>query len=40
MERNRDVLDRAADRVMDLDSPAWGDERERAVFMESSSPSG
>lgn len=37
MERNRDVLDRAADRVMDLDSPAWGDERERAVFMESSS---
>lgn len=37
MTRKRNVLDRAAERVMDLDSPAYGDERERAVFMESSS---
>ncbi|WP_105030443.1 hypothetical protein [Arthrobacter ruber] len=31
------LLDRVAERIMDLDSPAYGDERERAVFMESSS---
>lgn len=37
MTRRRNVLDRMADRVMDLDSPAYGDERERAVMMESSS---
>lgn len=37
MTRRRNVLDRMAERVMDLDSPAYGDERERAVFMESSS---
>lgn len=37
MTRERNVLDRVADRIMDLDSPAYGDERERAVFMESSS---
>lgn len=35
--RHPSMLDRAADRVMDLDSAAWGDERERAVFTESSS---
>lgn len=32
----RTALDRVAERVMDLDSPAYGDERERAVVMESS----
>lgn len=37
MTRKRNVLDRVAERIMDLDSPAYGDERERAVFMESSS---
>lgn len=37
MTRRRTVLDRLSDRVMDLDSPAYGDERERAVFMEASS---
>ncbi|MCW2131596.1 hypothetical protein [Arthrobacter sp. VKM Ac-2550] len=37
MKRRRNVLDRVAEQVMDLDSPAYGDERERAVFMESSS---
>ena len=37
MTRRRNVLDRVAERVMDLDSPAYGDERERAVFMESNS---
>ncbi len=31
------MLDRVAERIMDLDSPAYGDERERAVFMEASS---
>lgn len=36
MKRRRNVLDRVAEQVMDLDSPAYGDERERAVFMESS----
>lgn len=36
MMRRRNVLDRMAERVMDLDSPAYGDERERAVFMEAS----
>lgn len=30
-------LDRLAGRLMDLDSPAYGDERERSVLMESSS---
>ncbi|WP_206515667.1 hypothetical protein [Georgenia faecalis] len=28
------ALDRAVARMMDLDSPTYGDERERAVFME------
>lgn len=28
------VLGRAADRLMDLDSPVYGDERERALVME------
>jgi hypothetical protein len=28
------VLGRAADRMMDLDSPVYGDERERALVME------
>jgi hypothetical protein len=37
MTRDKTALDRMADRVMDLDSRAYGDERERAVFMESSS---
>lgn len=37
MTRRRNVLDRLAERVMDLDSAAYGDERERAVFMESCS---
>lgn len=37
MTSKRTVLDRVADRVMDLESPAYGDERERAVFMEASS---
>jgi len=37
MRRRRTALDRMAERIMDLDSPAYGDERERAVFMESSS---
>lgn len=36
MMRRRNMLDRAAERVMDLDSPAYGDERERAMLMESS----
>lgn len=36
MKGKRHVLDRMADQVMDLDNPAYGDERERAVFMESS----
>lgn len=36
MSRRRNVLDRMADRVMDLESPAYGDERERSVVMESS----
>lgn len=31
------MFDRVAERIMDLDSPAYGDERERAVFMEASS---
>lgn len=35
MTRRRNVLDQLADRVMDLDSRAYGDERERAVFTES-----
>jgi len=37
MTQRRNLLDRITDRVMDLDSPAYGDERERAVVMESSS---
>ncbi|WP_228529086.1 hypothetical protein [Arthrobacter gandavensis] len=28
-------LDRAAEKIMDWESPAYGDERERSVFMES-----
>ena len=36
MTANRKFLDRFAERVMDLDSPAYGDERERAVSMEAS----
>lgn len=35
MTRRESRLDRMAERVMDLDSPAYGDERERALFMES-----
>ena len=35
MTRKPSRLDRAAERIMDLDSPAYGDERERSVFMES-----
>lgn len=35
MTRRPGKLDRAAERIMDLDSPAYGDERERSVFMES-----
>lgn len=35
MTRRPNTLDRLVERVMDLDSPAYGDERERAVFMES-----
>lgn len=31
---SRTVLDRMADRLMDLDGGAYGDERERAVLME------
>lgn len=34
MTNRESALDRAAAGVMDLDSPAYGDERERAVFME------
>lgn len=34
MNRTHGALGRAADRVMGLDSAAYGDERERAVFME------
>ena len=37
MTRRPSMLDRVAGRLMDLDSPAYGDERERAVFMEASS---
>ena len=37
MTRRPSMLDRVAGRMMDLDSPAYGDERERAVFMEASS---
>lgn len=37
MTRKPTMVDRAARRIMDLESPAYGDERERAVFMESSS---
>lgn len=37
MNQRNSVFDRWSDRVMDLDSPAYGDERERTVFMEASS---
>jgi len=33
--RSNGRVDRALDRMMALDSPVYGDERERAVFMES-----
>ena len=36
MAHLNNALDRMAGRMMDLKSPAYGDERERAVFMESS----
>ena len=36
MKRNNGVFDRAADRLMNLESPSYGDERERSVFMEAS----
>lgn len=35
MARDDTFLDRMSERVMDLESPAYGDERERAVIMES-----
>lgn len=35
MTRRTSRLDRAAEKIMDVDSPAYGDERERAVIMES-----
>ncbi|UNX53720.1 hypothetical protein MF406_12075 [Georgenia sp. TF02-10] len=34
MTRKDSRLEKAASRIMDLDSPAYGDERERAVSME------
>lgn len=34
MSRKQGALDRAADRMMGLESASYGDERERAVFME------
>lgn len=34
MTHGESALDRVASGVMDLESPAYGDERERAVFME------
>ena len=37
MNQRNSVFDRLTDRVMNLDSPAYGDERERTVFMEASS---
>lgn len=36
MSGRRGALDRLAERVMDLDSPAYGDEREKAVSLEAS----
>ena len=36
MKRKQGALDRAADRIMGVDSPAYGDERERAVVLEAS----
>lgn len=36
MNSKQTALDKAADRLMDLDSAAYGDERERSVFMEAS----
>ena len=35
MNQRNSVFDRLSDRVMNLDSPAYGDVRERTVFMES-----
>ncbi|WP_127127609.1 hypothetical protein [Georgenia sp. SYP-B2076] len=35
-KRDHGALDKAASRLMALDSPTYGDERERAVFMEAS----
>ena len=37
MNQRNSVFDRLSDRVMNLDSPAYGDERERTVYMEASS---
>ncbi|AVZ38449.1 MULTISPECIES: hypothetical protein [unclassified Dietzia] len=37
MTQRDSVFDRWSDRVMNLDSPVYGDERERTVFMEASS---
>ncbi|MDX2358939.1 hypothetical protein [Dietzia sp. PP-33] len=37
MTQRNGVFDRLSDRVMNLDSPAYGDERERTVSMEASS---
>ncbi|WP_051477048.1 hypothetical protein [Arthrobacter sp. Br18] len=34
MNQNRNVLDRAAERILQLDSASYGDERERAVYTE------
>jgi hypothetical protein len=36
MNRKQGALGRAAERLMDMDSPSYGDERERAVFTEAS----
>lgn len=36
MTTRKPLFDRFADSVMNLDSPSYGDERERAVFMEAS----
>lgn len=34
MNQNRNVLDRAAEKILQLDSASYGDERERAVYTE------
>ncbi|MPV36122.1 hypothetical protein [Georgenia subflava] len=36
MSRRQNALDRGVARLMSLDSPVYGDERERGVFMEAS----